>query len=1282
MNMFFPDQSHINRVRDALWQRSVGGASVMIGAGFSRNAEKTRPEAPDPPTWREVAEEICHKLYPDNDDKHRHSAIEATSETSGFLRLAQEYEADCGRSDLHGLIQQIVRDDDFKPGNMHSRLLRLHWRDVFTTNWDTLLERTRPTVIEPAYSVVRNMQKIPLSARPRIVKLHGSLPDQFPLIFTEEDYRTYPVKFAPFVNTVQQSMMETVFCLIGFSGDDPNFLHWSGWVRDNLGDSAPKIYLAGWLDLSSHRRRMLEDRNVVPIDLALHPKAARWPEHLRHSYATDWLLHALEGGRPYDDTDWPTPPGPLAPRPPEILQPVQEVASDGPIIEPEDPSEETGQAKDTSQQVHELLGVWNHNRKTYPGWLFVPFGAQTDLSRKTREWEPQILRVLPELHLVDELNAIRELVWRHEILLEPIPPELEEAAQAVLGNIDCQARTMNGDAPKAPDWAAIRESCLVLGLALVTAARQRFDRVQFDERIASLSDLRDDNRDVAHRIHHETCLWAIYSLDFETLDTLLRDWRIENSDPAWMMRKSALLFETGQFNAAKPLIASALAAIRENPGDHRSFAGPSREGWALWLTWPVLTLEDLDDAEAANQRPPFRRWDELTPLKCNAFMEKRNYLEALKASQEALRAPSFEFDMKRSPGIVFSNAEYNQWIAARRAVRLAEIAGLPPSSHSLVVASDILGLAADRLALHEPELAARLVLRIASFDGDERLNLIFSRVRVAAMPEELAIELVRICEKVIDFALPRMTDRGPDGRGRFAIDRLRVSLEALSRFVIRLEPTIAEPIFSKALNWYGNIAVARDIQLAAPVHNIVKRSWEALPENHRVRHVLDILGAPIAGMDGFPESHSRCPDPGYLLPNDIVPPSRIPDNDDRWREIIGFLIRALRSRGKERMPASVRMAWMSFRKLLTDAEQSLMSEALWGEDYSNHHNLPDGTDLYDWSFLILPEPEPGIAEQRFRRKWLDAEVSAREDPLPLDEILDHVGAAILNLKIHRRPLKFSDQEQKHVAELVGRWAEAPVPPPIQNAGMSRPVYLNDGDRRTRQTIEGLRSVLLEVTIAESVAEKLFEKGQRLNETTMPGLGLAAGLIKLLPERFDEIVLSMRMGLTSDSDHLAKDAVRGLWFWLRIMADPKAELQAPPDDLVREIGIIIANRRKVALGQALQMAKWVFSDGDSKQREAMIDLVSQGLGYLAQELRYDRSHDHDEDVPLLRWGCVHLALAMAGCGIKDPAVSRWMKIAETDPLPEVRHAKRAVDAPDGGRESDPDVVSGQSEADDF
>ena len=62
-NPLFPDQSHINKVRDALWKRPDSGATVMVGRGFSRNAAKTRPGTGDPPLWGDIANEIAKELY-------------------------------------------------------------------------------------------------------------------------------------------------------------------------------------------------------------------------------------------------------------------------------------------------------------------------------------------------------------------------------------------------------------------------------------------------------------------------------------------------------------------------------------------------------------------------------------------------------------------------------------------------------------------------------------------------------------------------------------------------------------------------------------------------------------------------------------------------------------------------------------------------------------------------------------------------------------------------------------------------------------------------------------------------------------------------------------------------------------------------------------------------------------------------------------------------------------------------------------------------------------------
>ena len=355
------------------------------------------------PLWQDLTAAMAKQLYARSD-------IDP-------LRCAQEFATSFGRTSLHGFLQRQIRDRDFAPGEKYSRLLKLPWRDVFTTNWDTLLERALAQVLVPAYNVVLDKNQLPLANQPRIVKLHGSLPDKFPLICTEEDYRTYPVQHAPFVNTVQQAMMETVFCLIGFSGDDPNFLRWSGWVRDNLRSATPKIYLAGWLNLSTHRRRTLEDRGVVPVDLANHPAAREWPDHLRYSYAIDWILHSLEHGRPYDLKDWPSLPSRHIEAPPVHLEPVVKVVSQLPKEEPSW-DRQVGPAEQ-AEGMREIIAAWRHNRRMYPGWVVFPSGREREILRhNTNDWEGQILNSLPHLGTVERLYALHELVWRREVLLE------------------------------------------------------------------------------------------------------------------------------------------------------------------------------------------------------------------------------------------------------------------------------------------------------------------------------------------------------------------------------------------------------------------------------------------------------------------------------------------------------------------------------------------------------------------------------------------------------------------------------------------------------------------------------------------------------------------------------------------------------------------------------------------------------------------------------------------------------------------------------------------------
>ena len=178
-----------------------------------------------------------------------------TKSTFRCRALAHQVEAALGRPELDQMLRDAIPDLQHEPSPLHAELLTLPWSDVFTTNYDTLLERARRSVISRRYDVVLKPDDLGHSNRPRIVKLHGSLPSERPFIITDEDYRRYPHDFAPFVNAVRQALLEDTLCLIGFSGDDPNFLQWAGWIQDNLGHrNSPKMYLVGLLNLPLPRK--------------------------------------------------------------------------------------------------------------------------------------------------------------------------------------------------------------------------------------------------------------------------------------------------------------------------------------------------------------------------------------------------------------------------------------------------------------------------------------------------------------------------------------------------------------------------------------------------------------------------------------------------------------------------------------------------------------------------------------------------------------------------------------------------------------------------------------------------------------------------------------------------------------------------------------------------------------------------------------------------------------------------------------------------------------------
>ena len=99
-----PDYPALCQVRNALWRiGEIYGAAVMIGAGFSRFADRVADTTPLAPLWPDFHEAMLEELYPKGNG------------SSDPLALAEEYRAALGDSALENLIRSKIKDTERNP---------------------------------------------------------------------------------------------------------------------------------------------------------------------------------------------------------------------------------------------------------------------------------------------------------------------------------------------------------------------------------------------------------------------------------------------------------------------------------------------------------------------------------------------------------------------------------------------------------------------------------------------------------------------------------------------------------------------------------------------------------------------------------------------------------------------------------------------------------------------------------------------------------------------------------------------------------------------------------------------------------------------------------------------------------------------------------------------------------------------------------------------------------------------------------------------------------------
>ena len=566
-----PDLNHLIHLRNRLWARKpIGRAAVMIGAGFSLNAESKMAGGASFPLWREITGFMLDRLQPVLTPDERTKALDRAVSGSGSLTLALEFEATFGRSALDDLLVSIVPDHDHSPGLLHEALLALPWADVFTTNYDTLLERTRPSEQGRYYDVVVQPSDLPNSTQPRIIKLHGSLPVTKPFIITEEDFRRYPRSFAPFVNTVQQSMMENDFVLLGFSGDDPNFLSWLGWVRDELATLRPRVYLCGVLDISNAQRLVLRERGVTAIDLGPLFPEENYPDNRRqrNQDALAWLLYSLENGQGLEQPlQWPYFPEPTVAnriKLPEGVNPLSIVTIKYAAEEKlrlengrklVNGTVEQGYSEAAQQELHAQILGWQQTRKAYPGWLVLPRQNRTALMRRIKSWRYTIIDWATMLPVDEQLLALSELVWRLDRCMLVVEDEREEALY----------KKVVAEVPP-PDSPVQQEQWATIVFYFLKQLRHNYNHSAFHELLTKLQPLAQKQPRYAAWRCWQAAIERLEHLDRDEARRWLRQWPDVNNDPVWDLRRAGLWAKINELDTAERYATAALeTALLQQP---------------------------------------------------------------------------------------------------------------------------------------------------------------------------------------------------------------------------------------------------------------------------------------------------------------------------------------------------------------------------------------------------------------------------------------------------------------------------------------------------------------------------------------------------------------------------------------------------------------------------------------------------------------------------------------------------------------------------------------------
>jgi hypothetical protein len=1279
--MNFPDLPHLIHLQKELWRWPKSRAAVMVGAGISLNAETLPGVSTRFPTWRELVRAMFEELYPPHlaNSTEPPSAREERFNRANPLRIASQYEAAFGRRKLDLLIRDQNPDSDYQPGALHQSLLQLPWADVFTTNYDTLLERTE--IPGRTYHPVTKSSELTTAFPPRIIKLHGSFPSQTPFIISEEDYRTYPRRFAPFVNSVQQSLIENSLVLIGFSGDDPNFLEWTGWIRDQLGGNHAPIYLVGPLSLGNAERSLLTQRDVTAIDLSPVFEGISTPNGI-HEASIKWFLNSLLAARKARPEKWPDlsrsslhPPG----NPPPIGD-TSEAIPDEVGLSPHGPV--------TPGLVGKVIERWRFERKKYPGWTVLPEQKRSELWRNTRLWIGPLVQFGKDLPAVDRVFLLREINWRLETamtpsfsdLVEPFQYGLDELFDALLGDRLAEPSSNVLPATAAAWKIDVTDAWLEVAFGLLREARESYNEPRWNELKARIDTVVRQHNRQSDKSLYETALWAMWNVERAKAKDIVSRWQPPSRFPLAAMWKAGLLAELDELGEARTTLRSALLEIRRalrTQGQNIELL--SLEGWCTYLLFAVE--QALDSSARERLREEFwERWQELKAWDCDPWPHIE-YFKALNDPPHSKHKGEMEtrdFDPGRVTVSFHLGGDTNEidpYLPGFACVRLFEQVGIPMRLHRLNIAGDMLRNGCRWVAPFTGFWSPSLLVRAGKVD-DLKKGDFLGRPQVAAMEPTLARRAYSWCLQIFRREIVFLT--GPVAMGSAQADLIEVLSEALSRLTLGAEDGQLRETFPMVLQLYAKPGVRAHPRLHDCCTPWFRRLFEAAKPRLLLEWFPELIRAPLSDEGAFigMPAGAAWPDPMRDFPRAVRAPKGCDDLVAKVNDATNWLLRRAASEsGEGRRRAVERLIKVYHSRLMTVPQETDLAGLLWNE--RNASNLPDRPNYAVFGLLNLPVPSDLDVRAEVKQHILALSPAGIVSRNADGNITIAIGAPeqslIFEAALASRPaieieergtIDWTPEEAKQLCAKAREWWENDkVALEKNHSGFGSAFVKNTGNR--------LGQFLARVVLPRMEGADENEWCQLLGwlkEMRELGVYPTAALPYVLLHRQtegDAVAEIIATDIGSDLKDAVAAAAKAIRHWVRLHAENK--VPAPPSGLMTALVERVLFRRGIGVSACLSHLASIIVETRDAIGSPQAALVAASLipWHEATILPVpgDDPGDFDDAArPDLRTRIASLAGALgvwyAKSVSREPepvAVAKWRDLCASDPLPEVRRA---------------------------